>query len=189
MATTVYFIRHAESDFNIKDDHTRPLTAEGQQAAQDLLSVFSNTEFSTIYSSPYQRTIDTVKPLAISKGISIQERADFRERCIGQWVEDFESYARSQWSDFDFKIEGGESLRAVQERNIDLLAEILENHSNETIAIGTHGTALGAIINHYDKSFDFDRFLSIVDKMPIIVEFKFNGTAFESYKICNDLLG
>lgn len=80
-------------------------------------------------------------------------------------------------------------MRAVQERNIDLLAEILENHSNETIAIGTHGTALGAIINHYDKSFDFDRFLSIVDKMLIIVEFKFNGTAFESYKICNDLLG
>lgn len=183
MRTELYLIRHAKSDYKIKDDFTRPLTSEGHKAAQELISTFFDTHLHAIYSSPYKRTLDTVKPLATSKNLPIYERENLRERSIGKWVDDFESYARKQWDDFDFTIEGGESLRAVQNRNIRVLTEILGNHDGENIAIGTHGTSLSTILNHYDNSFDINSFLSIADKMPMIVEFKFKGTTFQSYKI------
>jgi 2,3-bisphosphoglycerate-dependent phosphoglycerate mutase len=158
MATTVYFIRHAKSDFSVKDDRSRPLTAKGHEAAMDLVTRFSAIHFDAIYSSPYTRTIDTVKPLASSKGLMIIPKEDFRERRIGKWVADFPSYAQAQWADFDFKINGGESLRTVQQRNIKQLSELLVSHKGHTLLIGTHGTALSTIINYYDSTFDFDSF-------------------------------
>lgn len=91
MATTVYFIRHAKSDLSVKDDRSRPLTAKGHEAAMDLVTRFSAIHFDAIYSSPYTRTIDTVKPLASSKGLMIIPKEDFRERRIGKWVADFPS--------------------------------------------------------------------------------------------------
>jgi 2,3-bisphosphoglycerate-dependent phosphoglycerate mutase len=183
MRTTLYFIRHAKSDFKIKEDAARPLTIAGHRAAQKLIADFSNTQLHAIYSSPYKRTIDTVKPLATSKKLPIIERELLRERSIGKWVEDFNSYARKQWDDFDFKIDGGESLRAVQNRNINQLTEILENHDGENIAIGTHGTSLSTILNYFDESFDYNSFLSIADKMPLIVVVEFQRGTFHSYRI------
>jgi len=34
------------------------------------------------------------------------------------WIEDFNSFAKKQWEDFDYKLSDGESLREVQNRNI-----------------------------------------------------------------------
>jgi 2,3-bisphosphoglycerate-dependent phosphoglycerate mutase len=42
------------------------------------------------------------------------------------------------------------------------------------VAIGTHGTALSTIINHYNPAFGYDDFWNIVDKMPYILCFEFD---------------
>ena len=81
---------------------------------------------------------------------------------------------RKRWADFSFAEEGGECLSSVQERNMEALDQILRDCQNETIVIGTHGTALSMIINHYKKDFGLDDFLRIVNKLPYIIEMRFD---------------
>jgi 2,3-bisphosphoglycerate-dependent phosphoglycerate mutase len=105
---------------------------------------------------------------------------DFRERSVGAWVDDFRSFAQSQWTDFDYKLEGGECLREVQQRNISALQEVLNENTGKSIAIATHGTALSTIINHFKPKFGYEDFWAIVDKMPYILCFKFDNGNFEA---------
>ena len=69
--TTFILIRHAEKG---KDDPRNPsLSEEGVKRAQDLNELLSETEIAAIYSTPYKRTMETVTPLAESKGLEISE--------------------------------------------------------------------------------------------------------------------
>jgi len=72
------------------------------------------------------------------------------------WIEDFNSFAKKQWEDFDYKLSDGESLREVQNRNIKALNEVLRMYEGKNIVIGTHGTALSTIINYYDSTYGYD---------------------------------
>lgn len=97
---------------------------------------------------------------------------DFRERKVDSiWIEDFASFSKAQWDDFDYKLSDGESLNEVQNRNISALNNVLEKYQDKNIAIGSHGTALSTIINYYDKSFGYEDFERIRTVMPWIVEF------------------
>ena len=80
---------------------------------------------------------------------------------------------KKRWNDFNYHEEGGESLQMVQDRNIEVLFEILDNHKNENIIIGTHGTALSTILNYFDIEFLCDEFLRIIDYMPYIIRLDF----------------
>ena len=70
-------------------------------------------------------------------------------------------------------ITGKECLKEVQSRNIVALDNVLSSYKGKNIVIGSHGTALSAIINYYDKSFGYNDFEKIRFLMPWIVEFSF----------------
>ncbi len=133
-----------------------------------------------IYSSPYVRAMDTVRPLARHAGKEIIPCKNFRERAIGTWIDDFLAYAHTQWNDFDHKTEHGESLKEVQERNMAEVNCLLHRHENATIIIGTHGTALSTIRNYYDAQFGFQQFLAMVNIMPYVVKMTFEKNALKS---------
>jgi hypothetical protein len=42
MIANVYFVRHAEPDYSIRDDKARPLTQKGETAAQKRVNVFED---------------------------------------------------------------------------------------------------------------------------------------------------
>ena len=176
MDTIVYFIRHAEPDFQVKEDALRPLTAEGEVKAKQLVNRFKEITVDQVVSSPYKRAYDTVKPMADSKGLEIEILDDFRERKVSDkpWIEDFTSFAQNQWQDFNFKLEGGESLQEVQHRNIKTLEKVLAAYKGKCIVVGTHGTALSTIIYFYEKSFGYESFNSIKKIMPWVVKFTFS---------------
>lgn len=175
MTTTIYFIRHAEPDFSVKEDSIRPLTMKGLQDANKLPVFFEDIVIDKVISSPFKRAHDTVIPLANSKGIEVELIDGFRERKVsgGTWIDDFTSFARNQWYDFDYKLTGGDSLREVQERNILALENLLERDLGLNIVVGSHGTALSTIINYYDDSYGYDDFNKIKGLMPWIVKFTF----------------
>jgi 2,3-bisphosphoglycerate-dependent phosphoglycerate mutase len=158
MVTNVYFIRHAQSDYTIKEDNIRPLTTKGLEDTEKITETLKDKKITKIYSSPYLRTIDTVKDLTEKLKLDILVIEDFYERRVGEWVENFYEYARRQWEDFNYKLENGESLREVQERNISALHSVLKESNGMNIVIRTHGTALSTIINYYDTDFQFDSF-------------------------------
>lgn len=178
MTTTIYFIRHAESDAAVRDDAARPLTPKGQEDSFALARTMRTCGVDRIYSSPYRRTVDTVKGLAAETGLEIRLMEDFRERRVGEWVEDFFCFAQKQWGNFHYKLDGGECLREVQERNLAALHDVLRECAGSSAAIGTHGIALGTLIHHYDPTFGWEGFCRIVNRMPYVLRMRFEGESF-----------
>ena len=174
--TNVYFVRHAAPNFDNHDDMTRELTAQGLKDRRLVTLFLQDRGIDAIFSSPYKRAVDTIKAFAESRNLEIELVSDFRERKIaGEWIEDFNEFSKKQWADFDFKLPEGESLREVQERNIQALRRILETHAGENIVVGSHGTAMSVIIQYYDPSFGYSEFDKIKSWMPWIAEFSFEG--------------
>jgi len=169
--TEVYFIRHAQSDRTYHDEFTRPLTKEGVKDSEMLSEILKDKGITHIISSPYVRALQTVEGLAEALDLKIETNEDLRERGAGKWHGDrFFDFIEKQWSDFDYRTEGGESLKEVRERNIKALEGILKKYKDETLAIGTHGTALSTIINYFYPKYSFEEFLKIADLMPLVVK-------------------
>ena len=70
--TTYYLIRHAEK-VRIDNTNRNPnLNKNGQERAKKWANHFKNVPFDAIYSTNYNRTIQTAKPTAESKNLEIQ---------------------------------------------------------------------------------------------------------------------
>lgn len=173
--TKIYFVRHAQSDHTTgEDDRIRPLTAEGKQDSRIVLEFLKDKEIDVFYSSPYKRSFDTITDVAAFYGKEIITDERLRERAKGINGNNYGMFEK-RWNDHDYHEENGESLNMVQKRNIASLTEILEENKGRNIVIGTHGTALSTIINYYHPEFGCRDFLRIIDWMPYIIEFDFEG--------------
>ena len=184
--TTVYFIRHAQPNYENHDDFSRELSPKGLQDRLLVTDFLMNKRIDAVLSSPFKRAVDTVRDFAEKVGLPIETIDDFRERRVDSgWIEDFDAFSRMQWADFTYKRSDGESLAEVQQRNIRALEWVLEQYAGQNIVIGSHGTALSTIINHYDPSFDYTDFKRIKGLMPWVVQFDFEGTAVVAIHQCD----
>ena len=175
--TTVYFVRHAEPNYNNHDDRERELTEKGLQDRTLVTKFLADKGVDVVLSSPYKRSVDTILDFARKNRLEISYVENFRERKIDSvWIEDFAGFSKKQWEDFDFKLADGESLGEVQKRNIQALNHVLKEYADKTIVVGSHGTALSTIINYYDTSFGYEDFEKIRTLMPWIVKFTFQDT-------------
>lgn len=184
--THVYFVRHAEPNYDNHDDVLRELSPKGLADRALVTEFLRDKGIAAVLSSPYRRAADTVTPLADALSLTTKTVDGFRERTVGDWVEDFGGYSQRQWADFDYKLPGGESLREAQERNLRALDEILEQFADKTAVIGSHGTALSTIIHHFRPGFGYDGFQRIRPLMPWIVRLDFEGAecvGIEAYDV------
>ena len=170
--TTIYFVRHAQPDYGWKDDRTRPLTEAGERDSERVYEVLRDVELDYAVSSPYKRTVDTIRHCADCHRLEIHTDERFRERESGEGGNRREMIRR-RWADFDYHEEGGESLHVVQMRNIEGLLELLGRHEGEKLLVGTHGTALSTILNYYDPSYGHDNYIRMIDYMPYIIRLDF----------------
>ena len=174
--TIIYFVRHAQPNYQNHDDLTRELTAQGLCDRMKVVEALKDQPLHAVLSSPYKRAVDTVQPLADARGLSVVTDADFRERKVGDgWLEDFTSFAKAQWADFDYALAHGESLRQVQRRNLAALERVLTAYEGQTVAIGSHGTTLSTVVEHFAPGFGYAGFDRIRDVMPWVVRFTFDG--------------
>lgn len=172
--TRVYFVRHAQSDYNWEDNRTRPLTEEGRKDSQIVKDLLRYVDIDYVISSPYIRSVDTIREYARERNLDIHTDERLRERDAAQGGNTRE-LIRKRWENFSFHEEGGESLAMVQQRNMAAFNEILEQHPGENILIGTHGTALSTILNFYEPEFQYDSFFRIIDYMPYVIRLDFEG--------------
>jgi len=185
--TTVYFIRHAESDTSIRDPQTRPLTAKGLADCRLVTEFLRDKNIHAVISSPFKRTHDTVRGFAEERGLTIETIDGLRERkSDSDWGREKDvppyTFLRRQWSDFSYTYSDGESLGAVQTRNISAINDILTRYDGKNMAVGTHGMALSVIINYYDNTYGFDDYMAMIDIMPWAVKMTFealNNTGIE----------
>lgn len=173
--TTVFYVRHAEPNYQNHEDAARELTSKGLEDRKLVTQFLNGKEIGIVISSPFRRAVDTVREFADSAGLPIELNDAFRERKVGNgWIADFTAFSQEQWKDFSYKLPGGECLKDVQERNISALLDCIRKYKGKQIVIGGHGTALSTILNYYDRSFGYDDFEEIKEKMPWIVEFQYD---------------
>lgn len=66
---SIYLVRHAEK---LADSKNPSLTVCGKKRAEQLASLLSKANVSAIYSTSYQRTLQTARPLAQQKEIPVK---------------------------------------------------------------------------------------------------------------------
>jgi len=176
--TTVYFIRHAESDISVRDGRIRPLTEKGLADRKLVTEFLQDKNIDAVLSSPFKRAVDTVADFAEKNGFKIEIVEAFRERKGDSDMDrnnfDFDAFNKRQWADFSYTLSDGECIAEVQKRNISALNDVLFRYRNKNIVIGTHGMALSAIINNYDNTYNFDDFMAMLYINPWVVRMDFN---------------
>lgn len=188
--TKVYFIRHAQSDYSVRNSRVRPLTEKGRNDCRLVMDFLNDKNIGAVFSSPYKRAIDTLADFAKKSNFEIQIIEAFREcrgdsevridKTAGHRFKDNEDsvlFFRRQWADFNYTLSDGERLSEVQERNINALKKLLFEYKGKNIAIGTHGVALSTIINYYDNAYGFEDFLAMADITPWVVRMSFDGNS------------
>lgn len=184
--TIVYFIRHAEPNYNNSNDALRELTQKGLEDRKLITKFLSNKNIDVVLSSPYKRSIDTVKPFAEKYNFEIKVIDDFRERKVDSiWIEDFTTFCIQQWSDFSYKLSDGETLGEVQKRNIIALKNVIKKYPDKNIVIGSHGTAMSTIINYFDNTFGYVDFEKIKGLMPWVIKLIFDKDALQQIEMIN----
>lgn len=93
VTTTYYLIRHAEKDTSNLLDKNPNLSKIGMQRANSWVSILKDIKFDAIYSTNYNRTMQTAKPIAESNELEIIQYNpsnfnfdDFKESTKGKTV-------------------------------------------------------------------------------------------------------
>ncbi len=66
---SIYLVRHAEK---LSDSKNPSLTSCGKSRAEQLAKMLSKAEITTIYSTSYQRTLQTARPLANLQNMTVK---------------------------------------------------------------------------------------------------------------------
>ena len=155
--TTIILIRHAESSPS-KDlpESDWPLSALGRCQAKTLADDLADAGIGKVVSSPYQRAIDTVRPVAKRIHCPIDLCPELRERrlCVGV-CDDWYDLVRKAWDDFAFALPNCESGFDCQRRVQVCLGDLVERYAGKTIAVCSHGNAIGLFLNSIEPSFGF----------------------------------
>lgn len=151
---TIYFIRHCES-IKTGSDRGRGLTDAGQEQAQELVAFFKEIPIDAIYSSPMQRAMDSVRPLAEQRGLRIYEAA-FQERRFQETderlsPERLEELLKRSFQNDDYAQSGGESNQIARNRALTVIDQLLKTHPHHRVVVATHGLVLALVLEHYTE--------------------------------------
>ena len=155
-----YFIlRHGEADSNTRDivngDRTADihLTENGKRQVIESAKKFSGVRFDAIYSSPFQRTIETAEIFATELGLD-KEKIIIDERIREVEIGEREGALLSEFmKEYPHDVErfkraprGGENFSEVRRRMGDFLYEMENSRKNQNILIVSHATPLWMLI-------------------------------------------
>jgi 2,3-bisphosphoglycerate-dependent phosphoglycerate mutase len=173
---TVYLVRHAEPfkpGLRYPNEYTRPLTQNGLRDAQALADELAHLELDAVYASPYRRAIQTVEPLATARGLTVQTVADWREHTLApKPIPDWKETLERAWEDFDFMLNGGETMRSTQTRGMNALEIIRSSHAAARVAVGGHGTIFALVLNALEPGVDCAFHLAM--PMPAVYTLQFD---------------
>ena len=149
--TTVYIVRHGETDFNRQyrfigsTDH--PLNERGIAQVETLRAPMSKIPLDKIYSSPLKRTMMTAERICNGRDLEIVPIDDIREIHCGGWEGLNRAEIEAKWpGEIDLwenkpdllHMEGGETFLEVQERAVRGIVDIVNRERGKRIAVACH---------------------------------------------------
>ncbi|MEH7386413.1 histidine phosphatase family protein [Bacillus sp. JJ1521] len=154
----IYMIRHCEAE---GQEPEACLTEKGQKQAVELATFFNNRNVDRIISSPFKRAIQTIQPLANELSIDIETNPLLAERVLSSTnMPDWFEKLKATYEDFDLTYEGGESSREAANRIIEVVDDVLKS-DGEHIIIVSHGGLMSLLLNHYNKNFGFEQWVTL----------------------------
>lgn len=172
MKTTLYMVRHCESEGNsCRRSHAQfdgIVTRKGLRQSDALAKRFEDVPVTAIYSSDAYRSRMTAEPLAAAKGLPVQLRTLLREYTIGIWEgvaiarsarQNPELYARWTATPYDHNIPGADQFSTVAERGYEAIQRLAKENPGGVVVAITHSCTLnctltrllGQPISYYGK--------------------------------------
>lgn len=140
---TIILMRHSIPEKANVSTEFIPLSSDGVELALSKKEKLHKYPINKCFSSPYLRAKETAQLLFNEFEII----DDLHERVIGEAKEDF---WYKQYSDYDYKNNGGESLNEVKVRMkkaMDHILGCMDDH--ETALVVSHGTAICAYLLNF----------------------------------------
>lgn len=172
--TILYFVRHAHSTYS-PDERMRPLSEKGVEGAHHLCKVFQDIQVDRFYSSPYRRAVETIAPLATERRQDIVEVEALRERLLAPGeLAGFQEAVTYVWQHPDQNPYGGETNEEATDRIRQFIDQLLVQHPEETLVLGTHGNIMVLLLQAFDCSFDYSFWKSL--PMPAVCRLGIDAT-------------
>lgn len=162
MKKTFYFIRHGQTDLNLRGivqgrGVNSPLNENGFKQAQAFYEAYKHVPFDKIYTSTLLRTKQTVEPF-VQLGIPTEELVGLDEISWGIYegqeqnediMRGFDDLVRA-WrnNELDAAVERGESPNALIMRQKEAIAYMLNQADEKTVLVCMHGRALRILLCH-----------------------------------------
>ncbi len=159
-AADLLLVRHGESapavlgqPFPLVDGHGDPaLDPEGANQARQVAARLAGEQLAALYVTTLRRTMETAAPLAARLGLTPIVEADLREVFLGEWeggalrqhiAEGHPIAQRIRAEQRWDVIPGAESSEAFAGRVRVGLTRIAARHSDQRVAVFTHGGVIG----------------------------------------------
>jgi probable phosphoglycerate mutase len=165
MSTTVYLIRHGETDWNLvgrwQGHADVPLNELGYRLARILARRLARegVQFEAIYSSDLARAFQTAWEIGASVKVPVQLLPNLREIDLGTWSG--LSYAEIKVTHptemallelgQDIPRGGAETMSAMQKRVVEAVDAIASHHEGATLGLITHGGCIRMLLAHAEN--------------------------------------
>lgn len=171
----IYIVRHCKAEG--QEPHAA-LTKSGVRQAEELAAIFMDKEIDCILSSPYERAMGTIKPLADQLGIEVELDHRLAERVLSSENHpEWRDRLRHTYDDLDLCYEGGESSNTAMGRAISVVMEALNREHNNIIVV-SHGNLISLLLKYFDNRIGFKEWealsnpdvfhLSFTEDTPVI---------------------
>lgn len=193
--TTLYLIRHGETDYN--RHHVvqgrgvdSVLNATGRAQAAAVARRLASVPFGVMYTSTLRRAVETAEIIAREHGpVPMHRLADLEEMAWGFFegrsftpeVRQALEAIRARWrnGEFDYRIKGGESIYDVQQRGRQAIDHILDHHAGETVLVVTHGRYLRVLLATLLEAYGLERMEEIPHANTGVNTLRYGNGRFE----------
>lgn len=154
---TIYFIRHAQSEANLKDilasRQDFSLTEKGRQDAEAIAAEFKEiAKLDRIVSSPLLRAQQTAAPIADAFGLAVEVEERLTEQELGIYsglsyteLDNRPDYMHDRTKRWAWVPEGGGESYAMIAQRLKPFFQSLENMEGENILFVTHAVTMRLI--------------------------------------------
>jgi probable phosphoglycerate mutase len=154
--TTIGFIRHGETDWNIEKRAQGcidiPLNHSGEKQAKAVAERCGNENWDIIYTSPLSRAFHTANAIAEQTGLTVIPDERLREISFGETEGTTEEERLEKWGREWKTLElGREKDEEADFRWKAALQEIVQKHPHQKVLIVSHGALLVRIYKHLLK--------------------------------------
>jgi probable phosphomutase (TIGR03848 family) len=184
---TLFLIRHAVTaqTGRVLYGQTRGIGLDdrGRAQADGLVQRFASVRLTAIYSSPLERCVQTVEPLATAQRLAIAPVPDLIEMDAGSWtgrtlaqVRRTKPWTTVQRQPSAFRFPGGEGFVDAQRRSVGALETIARRHPRGRVAIATHGDIVRIVLAYLlgTSLDDFQRIVVDTASVSVVVTHRAN---------------